>query len=133
MASPCAPWHCVRGPVSGGSRGRPFNGIVRHQAQAMPFPPRILIAGGLLLCAFVVTAFAGPFNSPTTLPDWYLVAIFPATIFAMIFGGVHSASNIHFMIGLFVELAIFWGIVEGLMWLRRRYRRQAISKQGLDA
>jgi hypothetical protein len=32
VAAPCAPWHCVRGPVRNGSCGRPFNGIVRrHQ------------------------------------------------------------------------------------------------------
>jgi len=31
VAAPCAPWHCVRGLVRNGGRGRPFNGIVRHR------------------------------------------------------------------------------------------------------
>jgi hypothetical protein len=30
VAAPCAPWHCVRGPVRSGCGGRPFNTIVRH-------------------------------------------------------------------------------------------------------
>jgi len=34
MAAPCAPWHCVRGPVRSGSRGRPFNLSVRHRKMA---------------------------------------------------------------------------------------------------
>ena len=31
MAAPCAPWHCVRGPVRKCGRGRPFNGIVSQR------------------------------------------------------------------------------------------------------
>jgi hypothetical protein len=30
VAAPCAPWHCLRGPVRDRVRGRPFNGIVRQ-------------------------------------------------------------------------------------------------------
>jgi ribosomal protein S18 acetylase RimI-like enzyme len=30
LAAPCAPWHCVRGPVRIGSCGRPLNEIVRR-------------------------------------------------------------------------------------------------------
>src|SRR2546429_282473 len=30
MAAPCAPLHCMRGPVRNGGRGRPLNEIVRR-------------------------------------------------------------------------------------------------------
>ena len=41
MAAPCAPCHCVRGPVRKGGRGRPFNGIV-SQLQMTPFETEVL-------------------------------------------------------------------------------------------
>ena len=31
MAAPCAPWHCMRGPVRSGGCGRPLNTIVSWQ------------------------------------------------------------------------------------------------------
>jgi hypothetical protein len=35
VAAPCAPWHCLRGPVRNGGRGRPFNGIVRQHSTSV--------------------------------------------------------------------------------------------------
>ena len=34
MAAPCAPWHCVRGPVRKCRVTRPFNGIVREHVSS---------------------------------------------------------------------------------------------------
>jgi hypothetical protein len=36
VAAPCAPWHCVRGPVRMCGVARPFNTIVRRQREMWP-------------------------------------------------------------------------------------------------
>jgi rubredoxin len=36
VAAPCAPWHCVRGPVRNSGITRPFNGIVRLHRKTVP-------------------------------------------------------------------------------------------------
>jgi hypothetical protein len=51
VAAPCAPSHCVRGPVRKHSAGRPFNGIVsRHMAQGIVM--RLVVAAFLGAASF---------------------------------------------------------------------------------
>jgi hypothetical protein len=48
VAAPCAPWHCVRGPVRSASGGRPFNTIVRKHMQYLD-SVRVRVVLGVLI------------------------------------------------------------------------------------
>ncbi len=48
MAAPCAPWHCVRGPVRKGGGVRPLNSIVRQHVESAQLKLGIVGVLGLL-------------------------------------------------------------------------------------
>lgn len=53
------------------------------------------------------------------------IATLPAIFFAMVIGGgVHSATAVHYTIGLIAELLGIWGIVQVLrrVWAKRRFK-----------
>ena len=53
VAAPCAPWHCVRGPVRKCGVTRPFNRIVSHHTVSEPIVLALVsmwyVGGGVLL------------------------------------------------------------------------------------
>ena len=50
------------------------------------------------------------------------ILLFPAIFVAMIIGdGVHSATPIHFTIGVIVQLGLLWAVARFIVkWIRRR-------------
>jgi hypothetical protein len=66
VAPPCAPLHCVRGPVRKCVRGRPFNGIVRHLLISIVKHDLVRLVLLLFLCAPVMgLAQQGVILTPT--------------------------------------------------------------------
>jgi len=105
VAAPCAPWHCVRGPVRNGGSGRPFNGIVRgpevlNQALAQIHP--------VLMTLFVTVI-------------WFVGAAFALVVLAVAnFPGInqHGTGTLFFLVAFVV--AAIGTVVHIVVVLRRR-------------
>jgi len=74
VAAPCAPWHCVRGPVRKFVVTRPFNGIVRPQVLYSPHALVLLAVIGLLSGPWVLDS-GNPLNPPNESGDAAIVGL----------------------------------------------------------